>query len=136
VFVKLICDLPSTKTENVAEDSLPDESLFLINYDDIWYRDIMIYLQTQTFQPDLSSIDRRCILYQASQYIILDDTLYHRGVDTILRHCLVFDEVEKSLNDFHSGECGGHMYGYSTAQKVLRDGYFWPSLFKDCITII
>ena len=63
VFVELICDLPSTETENVAEDSLLDESFFLISYDDIWYRDIIIYLQTQTFWPDLSSTGRRRIQY-------------------------------------------------------------------------
>jgi hypothetical protein len=51
VFVELICDLPTTETTNVAEDSLPDESLFLISSDDVWYRDIIIYLQTQTFRP-------------------------------------------------------------------------------------
>jgi hypothetical protein len=35
VFVELICDLPSTETEIVAEDSFPDESLFMISSDDI-----------------------------------------------------------------------------------------------------
>ena len=85
VFVELICDLPSTETGNVAEDSLPDESLFLIRSDDIWYEDIIIYLHTQTFQPDLSSVDRHHIQYQARQYIILDDTLYCRGTDSIFR---------------------------------------------------
>jgi hypothetical protein len=34
VFSELICDLPSTKIENVVEDSLPDECLFLISSDD------------------------------------------------------------------------------------------------------
>jgi hypothetical protein len=57
VFVKLICDLPCSETENVAEDSLPDESLFLISSDDLWYGDIIIYLQTKTFHPNLSSTD-------------------------------------------------------------------------------
>jgi hypothetical protein len=28
------------------------------------------------------------------------------------------------------------MSGYATAQKILRAGYFCPSLFKDCITIV
>jgi hypothetical protein len=37
VFVKLICDLATTETKKVVEDSLPDESLFLISSDDIWY---------------------------------------------------------------------------------------------------
>jgi hypothetical protein len=43
-FFELICDLPSTETEIVAEDFLPQESIFLISSDDIWYRDIIIYL--------------------------------------------------------------------------------------------
>jgi hypothetical protein len=46
VFAELICDFPHSATENVAVDSLPDESLFLISSDDIWYGDIIIYLQT------------------------------------------------------------------------------------------
>jgi hypothetical protein len=35
VFVELICDLPTTETTNMAEDSLPNESLFLISFDDV-----------------------------------------------------------------------------------------------------
>jgi hypothetical protein len=83
VFVELICDLPSIEMETVAEDSLLDESLFLISSDDIWYGYIIIYLQTQNFWPNLSSVDRRRIRYQSRQYIILCDTLYHRGIDSI-----------------------------------------------------
>jgi hypothetical protein len=49
VFSELICDLPYSETKNVTEDSLPDESLFLISSDDLWYGDIIIYIQTHTF---------------------------------------------------------------------------------------
>jgi hypothetical protein len=28
------------------------------------------------------------------------------------------------------------MFGYATAQNILRAGYFWPSLFKDCIIVV
>jgi hypothetical protein len=83
VFADLICDLPSTDTKNVAEDYFPNESLFLISFDNIWYGDIIIYIQTQTFQPDISDVDRHCIRYQAHQYIILGVTLYFRGIDSV-----------------------------------------------------
>jgi hypothetical protein len=136
VFVELICDFPHMATEKVAVDSLPDESLFLISTDDIWYGDIIIYLQTQTFRPNLSSNEQRHVCYQARHYIILDDTLYRRGIDSVFQRCLTFDEAEKALNDYHSGACGGHMFGYATAQKILRAGYFWPSLFTDYITAV
>jgi hypothetical protein len=136
VFVELICEFPHSAMENVAVDSLPNESLFLISTDDIWYGDIIIYLQTHTFRPTVSSTDRRRIHYQARQYIILRDTLYRRGIDSIFLHCLMFNEAKKALNDCHSRACGGHMFGYATAQKILRAGYFWPSLFNDCIIAI
>jgi hypothetical protein len=120
----------------VAEDSLLDESLFLMSSNDAWYGDIIIYLQSQTFWPGLSSIDRRCIQCQARQYIVLGDTLCRGGVDSIFQRCLTFDEAEKALNDCHSRACGGHMSRYATTQKILQAGYFWPSLFKDCITVV
>jgi hypothetical protein len=44
VFIELICNFPHTATEKVEVDSLPDESLFLISTDDIWYGDIIIYM--------------------------------------------------------------------------------------------
>ena len=83
VFAELICDFPHSATENVAVDSLPAESLFLISTDDLWYGDIIIYLQTQNFRPTLSSTVRRHIRYQARQYIILGNTLYRQGIDSV-----------------------------------------------------
>ena len=66
----------------------------------------------------------------------MDDTLYHCGVDSILCGCLTHDEAEIMLNDCHIGACGGHLSGLSTAQKILRAGYFWLSIFKDCVNAV
>ena len=66
----------------------------------------------------------------------MDDTLYHHGVDSILHHCLTHDEAEVVLNYFHGGVCGGHLSGISTAQKILRVGYFLPSIFKYCVNAV
>jgi hypothetical protein len=49
VFAELVCDFPHSAMENVAADSLPDESLFLIRTDDLWYGDIIIYLKNPNF---------------------------------------------------------------------------------------
>ena len=54
VFAELMCDFPSTDTKTVAEQLTADESLFLISTIDPWYGDIIIYLQTQNFRPELS----------------------------------------------------------------------------------
>eukprot|EP00253_Pinus_taeda_P009299 PITA_09299 len=61
--------------------------------------------------------------------------LYHHGIDMILRSCLTHEEDEKSLNECHSGACGGHLSGYATTRRILRAGYFWPTIFEDCIIV-
>jgi hypothetical protein len=84
VFVELICDFPHADEDTEPRDSLPDESLFLISISDPWYGDIILYLQTQCFQPNISHEERRHIRHHSRRYLILGDTLYHRGIDTIL----------------------------------------------------
>ena len=76
------------------------------------------------------------ITYVAKNYLIVDNTLYYHGVDSILFRCLTHDEAEVVLNDFHGGACGGHLSRLSTAQKILRARYFWLSIFKDCVNAV
>ena len=80
--------------------------------------------------------ERRRLCHVSKNYLIVDNTLYRRGVYSLLRHCLTHDEAEVVLNDFHGEACGGHLSGLATAQKILRAGYFWPSIFKDCIEAV
>jgi hypothetical protein len=35
------------------------------------------------------------------------------------------------MSEFHNSECGGHHYWKTIAHKILRSGYYWPSLFSD-----
>ena len=131
-----MCDFPRTDTKTVAEQPIADESLFLISTIDPWYGDIIVYLQTQSFRPELSRSQRRKIHFQSQQYHIVGDTLYRRGADSVFRRFLTHDEAEKVLNHCHSGEFDGHMSGYATAQKILRVGYLWSSMFKDYIYVV
>lgn len=136
VVPKLLCDFPHIDIETIARDSFSNESLFLISTLDLYHGDIVIYLQTKSFRPELSKTNHQGIWYQSQWYNIIGDTLYHHGANSLFRHCLTFQEAGKNLNDYHFGACGGHMSGYATAQNILRAGYFWLSMFKDCITTI
>jgi hypothetical protein len=136
VFTNLIYDLPCADEDIKPRDSLPDETLFLISTFDPWYRDILLYLQTQRFQPITSHEELRNIHHHSRRYLIVGDTLYHHGIDIILRRCLIHAEAEHILNDCHLGAYGGHLSGIATTQKILCADYFWPSIFKDCIEAV
>eukprot|EP00253_Pinus_taeda_P031446 PITA_31446 len=35
------------------------------------------------------------------------------------------------MSDFHKGESGGNLFWNTMANKILREGYYWPTLFAD-----
>ena len=41
------------------------------------------------------------------------------------------DNAEHILTELHDGPTNGHFSRETTAHKVLRAGYYWPTLFKD-----
>ena len=79
-----------------------------------------MYLQTLKVPTHLSQDERRRLCHVPKNYLIVDNTLYRRGVDSILRCCLTHEEAEVVLNDCHGGVCGGHLSGLSTTQIFLR----------------
>ena len=40
------------------------------------------------------------------------------------------------MEDFHKGDCGGHLFWKTIANKILRAGYYWPTLFDDVFKTI
>jgi hypothetical protein len=133
ILAELVTALPSDTTSAPVNTDFPDEHLFYITSNDPWYRDLLVYLRTQKFGNHLSRDDRRRIRHQAPRYLLIGEILYQRSVDTLLCRCLTIDEVGRVLNDCHNGACGGHLSGISTSQNIIRAGYFWPTLFLDCI---
>lgn len=53
-----------------------------------------------------------------------------------IRRCVREDEVYDILKACHDGQCGGHFADRRTAHKVLRTGYYWPTIFNDAKKIV
>jgi hypothetical protein len=85
VFAKLISELLVESSDVVLKESPIGGDMFLITYLDPWYGDILIYLQNLKCPTSNSLDEHRRICHQAKNYLILNDTLYRRGVDCILR---------------------------------------------------
>ena len=124
VFAELMAGLPQVSQPLQELDSLPDDSLFLMDSSDPWYEDILVYLQTQHFRHSATKDDRQRLRHLAQHYLIVGDALYHRDIDTVLRGCVIHEEAEMIMNDCHSEACGGHLSGLGTTQKILHTRYF------------
>jgi hypothetical protein len=100
-------------------DSFADEHIFLVSSFDPCYGHIVLYLQTLKSPQHLWQDDRRRVQYRDKNYIIVGYTLYRRGIDNIMCHCLTHEEADSVLNYFQTGACGGHLYGLVTTYKIL-----------------
>jgi hypothetical protein len=133
VFAELISELPVESGDVVLEESPIQGDMFFITSSNPWYGDILIYLQTLKCPTTSSRDERRRICHQAKNYLIINDTLYQRGVDCILHQCLTHEEAIFVLNDCHTRDFGDHLSRLVIDQNILRAGYFWLTLIKDCI---
>ena len=57
--------------------------------------------------------------------------LYKRGFNIPVIKCLRPNEAQEALTETHYGICGQHLGAKALAKKVLRAGYFWPTMLKD-----
>jgi hypothetical protein len=56
--------------------------------------------------------------------------LFHINYDGVLL-IIIEHYAEKVLKKLHDDLIGGHFVGENMTHKILRVGYYWPTLFKD-----
>ena len=131
VQANLLSRLYDTLDTMHVDDDLPDAMLFAICVVPTWYEHMAELLGTLVMPEGLDKQQRRKVRANCHYYALVGGTLYRRGVDGMLRRCVMLDEVRPILIASHDSLCGGHFAGRVTAQKALRLGYFWPTMFKD-----
>ena len=98
---------------------------------DSWYNDLKYYLTHGSSLNHLDAWKKRALRLKSTRYKLINGVLFQQNYDKVLLRCLEKDYVEHILIDLHDGPAGGHFSGETTAHKVLRVGYYWPTLFRD-----
>ena len=62
---------------------------------------------------------------------MIDGVLFQQNYDNFLLRCLEKDDAKHILAKLHDGPTGGHFGGETTTHKVVREGCYWTTLFKD-----
>eukprot|EP00253_Pinus_taeda_P026666 PITA_26666 len=117
-----IYEFPSVEVQ-VCEVSLNDEQSL--------YADIIYYLKNGYAPSYLNYIKKRALRLKAKQYQLINDILFRMNYDFVLLRCLEKSEADKVLQELHDGPARGHYAGDATAHKILRAGYYCPTLSKD-----
>ncbi|XP_074346349.1 uncharacterized protein LOC141685126 [Apium graveolens] len=87
---------------------------------------ILDYITKGTLPADKD--EARRIKYKAARYVIYNENLYKRGFNRPLLRCVTGNECDYIMREVDEGICGNHAEGTSLANKILRQGYYWPIL--------
>ena len=87
------------------------------------------YLKNGTLSNKKDAV--RKLKIQASRFILIKDVLYKRGFSCPYLRCLVPEEAEYIMREIHKGICGNHSGARSLMHKLIRAGYYWPTMQKD-----
>jgi ribonuclease HI len=127
-------NLVSINADNVqsSEDKEGEEMQVSAHLADCkWYSHIIHFLQTLSVPSDLTKTQGRALKLKAINFCINGNLLFWKNPIGLLLRCINQEEAAKVMIEFHNSECGGHHYWKTTAHKILRSGYYWPSLFSD-----
>ena len=73
---------------------------------------------------------------KARWFELYEGTLYKKSYTHPLLKCVSPEEGNYILREIHEGGCGIHQGVRTVVGKVLRSGYYWPSLRNDAETLI
>ena len=73
---------------------------------------------------------------RSSRFTIHRGALYKRGFFTPILKCIAKEDANYVLREVHEGVCGYHIGARALAGKVLRRGYYWPTILRDATELV
>ena len=96
-----------------------------------WMDPIRVYIEEGELPID--KLAAKKLKFKAARYVLTNGVLYRRGIMAGLRRCVHPIEVKDLIEEIHEGSCGAHVAGWTLLQRVMTQGYYWPTSRADFI---
>ena len=94
-----------------------------------WTTTITSYLKDSVL-PDEKEAARK-LKVQAARFVLIKDVLYKNSFSRPYLRCLGNEEADYVMREVHKGICENHSRSRSLVHKLVRVGYYWPTMQKD-----
>ena len=91
-----------------------------------WITLIVSYLKDRRLPKGKD--EARKLKVMLARFVLMDEVTYKRGFSQPYLRCLAPDEANYVLREVHEGACGNHSEARSLVHKVVRAGYYWPTI--------
>ncbi|XP_022851304.1 uncharacterized protein LOC111373062 [Olea europaea var. sylvestris] len=104
-------------------------SVMDIDHEPSWIDPIVEYISNGDLPPDPRAA--RSIRAKAARYCMIRGVLFRRSLTLPYLRCFKPSESLQALTEVHEGVCGNHQGARALAYKLIRYGYYWPTMKKD-----
>ena len=73
----------------------------------------------------------RKVKVRVARFVLIKDVLYKRGFSHPYLRCLGNEEANYVMREVHEGICGNHLGSRSLVHKLVKAGYYWPTMQAD-----
>ena len=94
-----------------------------------WTAPLVSYLKNGVL-PDEKEVAIK-LKVQAARFVLIKDVLYKRGFSRPYLRCLGMEEANYVMREVHKGTYGNNSESRSLVYKLVRVGYYWPTMQKD-----
>ena len=122
------------RLEEQNSPSIEEFQAFPVHAYTRWTILILSYLKDGRLPSDPEEAKK--IQKRAARFTVLNDELYKRGFSQPYLRCVEEEEAKYVLEEVHKGVCGDHMGAKSLVRKIIRAGYFWPSMQQDAADFV
>ncbi|XP_057543365.1 uncharacterized protein LOC130821594 [Amaranthus tricolor] len=137
-LAKLASSAETSAARDIIWEVLPNPSINhmvnTIDRSETWMEPYIEFLQNQTLPQDGNQA--KVLQRKARWFELYEGTLYKKSYTHPLLKCVSPEEENYILREVHEGGCGIHQGVRTVIGKVLRSGYYWPSLREDAEKLI
>ena len=125
-----------TPTEHLAEPFiyLTDVKVSPVTSEPSWMDPIWDYLIGGLLPSDPKEATK--LRARSARFTVLKGRLYKRGFFAPILKCIEGRDVDYVLKEVHEGVSGNHIGAQALAGKVLRQGYYWPTMLRDATDLV
>nr|KYP39221.1 Transposon Ty3-I Gag-Pol polyprotein [Cajanus cajan] len=117
--------------ETLHSPNLDDKTVNVNDSEELgWMTNIWNYLKDGALPTDKD--EARKVRMRSAKFTIIDGELFKRGISTPLLKSLTMSQAAYVVKEIHHGVCGMPSGARSMAARVLRAGYYWPTLKSNC----
>nr|XP_017250520.1 PREDICTED: uncharacterized protein LOC108221132 [Daucus carota subsp. sativus] len=120
--------------EELHKPTIDHEEIFEINNNPTWMTPLINYIEKGELPEDKGKAQR--LKAKAAKFFVEEGTLFRRTYSSPILKCIGPEEAEYCLREVHEGICGDHMSAKGLAYKIIRQGYYWPTIHQDSVEFV